>query len=357
MKKLFGLIMISLLCVSETAACTAFAVYRDGLSLFANNEDYVWTNTYIEFIPAETGKYGRVYLGYTNIPSPQGGMNDQGLCFDTFGMPYLEVLNSVNLPYPQGDLKTMVMEQCATVEEVIDIFNMYNLTMMEYGQMIVSDRFGNSAIIEGDSIIYIDGDYQVCTNFYHSNPELGGWPCWRYNTVVNMMAEPDTITVNRAKEIIFACHQAGSYGTTYTNVFDMNTGDIKLYCRDYFDVEITLNLFDQLVQGYSFSMIENLAIAVNENENYSPENIKSYNIYPNPSTSFVNITYQISENTQCSIKIYDLSGRLVAILVEEIKYPGIYEVKWQVLGMESGTYFCHLQFGTYYETTRIAIIK
>lgn len=355
MNKFIFLLLSFLLIGPDLFSCTAFAVFRDGKSLFANNEDYVWTNTYIEFNPPETGKYGRVYLGYTNIPSPQGGMNDQGLCFDTFGMPYLEVLNSVNLPYPPGDLKTMIMEQCATVEEVIDIFSMYNLTMMEYGQMIVSDRFGNSAIIEGDSIIYINGDYQVCTNFYHSHPELGGWPCWRYNTVVNMMAEPDTMTLNRAKEIIFACHQAGSYGTTYTNVFDMNTGNIKLYCRDYFDVEISLNLFDELAQGYSFNMLEDLAIAVNENENYSPENIKLINIYPNPSTSFVNIAYQISKTTQCDIKIFDLSGRLVAILVDEIKYPGSYDVKWQVFGMEPGIYFCQLYYGEMILTRKIVI--
>ena len=72
-----------------TNACTVFAVSHDGTVFFGNNEDWKDPYTRVWFLPAENGKYGRLYLGFERfgVTIPQGGMNDQGLAFDILAGP------------------------------------------------------------------------------------------------------------------------------------------------------------------------------------------------------------------------------------------------------------------------------
>jgi hypothetical protein len=43
-------------------------------------------------------------------------------------------------------------------------------------QYLIGDATGASMIVEGDSIIMKNGDYQVATNFYHSEPVMVAMP-------------------------------------------------------------------------------------------------------------------------------------------------------------------------------------
>jgi len=46
-----------------------------------------------------------------------------------------------------------------------------------------------------------------------------------------------------------------------------------------------------------------------------------------------------------NLSVYDLLGREVALLVNEKKAPGSYEVKFDASGLVSGVYLCRLQAG------------
>jgi hypothetical protein len=65
-----------------------------------------------------------------------------------------------------------------------------------------------------------------------------------------------------------------------------------------------------------------------------------------------------------NITVYDILGRGVAILVNEEKFPGIYEVKFDASnllssrgGLASGTYFYRLSAGGYTEIKKMTLIK
>ena len=87
--KLLTSLLVVVLLVPTAHACTAFVVYRNGLALAGNNEDFWLTDTKIWYVPKEgskrgvAGKLGRVYFGFDNF-YPQGGMNEAGLFFDGF---------------------------------------------------------------------------------------------------------------------------------------------------------------------------------------------------------------------------------------------------------------------------------
>jgi len=46
-----------------------------------------------------------------------------------------------------------------------------------------------------------------------------------------------------------------------------------------------------------------------------------------------------------NLVIYDLLGRKVTILVDEVKTPGNYSVTWNADGFASGMYFCRVELG------------
>jgi hypothetical protein len=67
--------------------------------------------------------------------------------------------------------------------------------------------------------------------------------------------------------------------------------------------------------------------------------------YPNPFNPSTRITYSVPEQGHVSLVIYDVSGSLVRVIVDEIQEPGTYSVHWDGVNDQgrraaSGTYFC-----------------
>jgi len=57
-----------------------------------------------------------------------------------------------------------------------------------------------------------------------------------------------------------------------------------------------------------------------------------------------------------NLSVYDLLGREVALLVNEKKAPGSYEVKFDASGLVSGVYLCRLQAGNFMQTNKMILI-
>ena len=68
-----------------------------------------------------------------------------------------------------------------------------------------------------------------------------------------------------------------------------------------------------------------------------------YQNYPNPFNPSTSIQYQVSSNSQVSLKVYDVLGNEVATLVNEEKPSGSYEVEFNASHLSSGIYFYQLK--------------
>ena len=90
------IILLALVPGSYLYACTGFCISKGDTVLVGNNEDYNDSDTKVWYVPAEKGKYGRVYFGLEN--APQGGMNEKGLVFDMFATGPNKVKNSLDKP-------------------------------------------------------------------------------------------------------------------------------------------------------------------------------------------------------------------------------------------------------------------
>jgi len=79
--------------------------------------------------------------------------------------------------------------------------------------------------------------------------------------------------------------------------------------------------------------------------------------YPNPFNPTTNIKFQITNNKYTTLKVYDILGKEIAILVNEKLKPREYEVTFDGSIFPSGVYFYKLQSGEYTETKKMLLIK
>lgn len=79
--------------------------------------------------------------------------------------------------------------------------------------------------------------------------------------------------------------------------------------------------------------------------------------YPNPFNPSTKIQFSIPNSAFTKLTIYDVTGRIMAILVNEELRPGKYEVDWDASHRASGRVYYKLETETFAETKRMVLIK
>lgn len=114
----------------------------------------------------------------------------------------------------------------------------------------------------------------------------------------------------------------------------------------------------------NFSMSDDYTLtAVYENVtglDYFSNRLMEYSLiqnYPNPFNPSTTIKFSIPNSHFTSLKVYDVLGREITILVNEEKLPGSYEVKFDGSNLHSGIYLYRLQAGNFSETKKLILLK
>jgi hypothetical protein len=79
--------------------------------------------------------------------------------------------------------------------------------------------------------------------------------------------------------------------------------------------------------------------------------------YPNPFNPSTTIKFELPRASLVSLKVYDILGREVSVLVNDRKEPGAYEVRFDGSNLASGVYFYRLSAGTYVETRKLLLVR
>src|SRR5690606_36691080 len=69
--------------------------------------------------------------------------------------------------------------------------------------------------------------------------------------------------------------------------------------------------------------------------------------HPNPFNPVTNIVYQLPKGGLVQLKVYDLLGSEVAVLVNEVKSEGSYEINFDVSHLPSGVYIYSLRVNVF----------
>jgi hypothetical protein len=88
-----------------------------------------------------------------------------------------------------------------------------------------------------------------------------------------------------------------------------------------------------------------------------PNEFYLFQNYPNPFNPSTTIKFKVDGYSNVSLKIFDLSGKEVADLLNKNLTPGIYSVIWNASSFGSGVYYYRIQMGNQIETKKMVFIK
>jgi photosystem II stability/assembly factor-like uncharacterized protein len=97
--------------------------------------------------------------------------------------------------------------------------------------------------------------------------------------------------------------------------------------------------------------------AVTQTSTGVPDKFSLEQNYPNPFNPETNISFSVPKFSHVTLKVFDITGREVAQLVNEDLAGGNYSVRFDASILSSGTYFYRIMTGSFSETKKIILIK
>lgn len=256
----------------KNLSCTNFSASFGDTALFGNSEDGGLNHplgmdplsSRMFYYSADAEGYGCAFVGWyweEISVSIQGGMNDQGLCYDLTGIPDTPVNTPPNPTYTvAGNWITKdVLRLNANVSEVIDFFKSCDWSGYWWYQWLFADAFGDIVIIspgtDGELVFTRkttgEDGFLTQTNFNRANNKSGTYPCWRYEASYELLSEIESeedLTPEKFNEILEAVHfpkRGGSF-THYSNAFDPINKMLYLNYMGQFYETAEINVTEEL---------------------------------------------------------------------------------------------------------------
>ncbi len=88
-----------------------------------------------------------------------------------------------------------------------------------------------------------------------------------------------------------------------------------------------------------------------------PKVFELYQNYPNPFNPTTKIMFTLTKGGETTLRVYDILGREVATLVNEVKEAGNYEVTFDGGKISDGVYYYTLKSGDFKQTMKMTLIK
>lgn len=88
-----------------------------------------------------------------------------------------------------------------------------------------------------------------------------------------------------------------------------------------------------------------------------PLGFKLYQNYPNPFNPSTVIRFEIPENSNVKLTVYDALGKEAGVLLSKNMTAGIYNVNWNADGFANGVYYYRLESGSFSESRKMMLIR
>lgn len=79
--------------------------------------------------------------------------------------------------------------------------------------------------------------------------------------------------------------------------------------------------------------------------------------YPNPFNPTTELQFTIANPQLTIVKVYDVLGRGIATLVQELPQPGTHTVEFDGSGLASGVYIYRLKAGDFVQSRKMVLMK
>jgi hypothetical protein len=220
------------------------------------------------------------------------------------------------------------------------------------------DKFGN-IIFSTRKIVNNDYKYCIISLNYFGNEN---WVKFYEEDGLNFMVNHGLVCDNEGK-IYFGSSYGGyfycldSYGEL---LWKLDLGDLEYDSCPAIGSDGTLYIGTHKSSLFPYHT-QNL-IAVKDSptvvEDYQP--VLDYNLeqnYPNPFNPITIIKYEVLQISNVKIEVFDLLGRVIKVLVDEVKTAGRYEIKFDASSLASGIYYYRIKANEFVQTKKMMLMK
>jgi hypothetical protein len=107
----------------------------------------------------------------------------------------------------------------------------------------------------------------------------------------------------------------------------------------------------------SFVFLKGNNLTIANNEELIPRENKLFNNFPNPFNPVTQIKYSIKEDSPVSLKVYDILGNEIAVLVNSEQPAGNYTVNFDASKLSSGIYLYSISANNFYSVKKMIVLK
>lgn len=111
------------------------------------------------------------------------------------------------------------------------------------------------------------------------------------------------------------------------------------------------------LSGVSAEAAVDIVVTSNEIRNGIPTEFSLNQNYPNPFNPTTEIRYQLAENSEVKLQVFDMLGRNVETLVNGRKSAGSYTVTFNAQSLPSGMYIYRIEARNFSQTRKLMLVK
>ena len=110
-------------------------------------------------------------------------------------------------------------------------------------------------------------------------------------------------------------------------------------------------------QTYSYEIMIQKSAGLALKNQIVPDNYNITSIYPNPFNPTTTISFSIPEFGLTTITAYDITGRELETLTNEVLSIGNYSINWNASSYPSGVYLIRMESGEFTQTQKVVLVK
>ena len=254
------------------------------------------------------------------------------------------------------DKLTQLSDSCQNINPSFSTFNGITYQRKKNGIWVIaySNNIGHK--FSETKNIFCNYEHPVSFNFPIPTGSISG------NLLGSFLAfDSDTLLNNKE---IFINYSPYSSVDVLINISSTPGNDIKPgigYLNFAYDSTKIVIIWEHTENNktdiwWAVSPFHLLPMAINNIENIK-SNFVLYQNYPNPFNPSTIIKYQVPEAGLVTLKVYDVLGREVKILVNQAKFLGEYSVQFDASALPSGVYFYSIIVGDFHQTKKMILMK
>lgn len=276
---------------------------------------------------------------------------------------------------PQADFSVEIPVKMSMNEVKVEFFadlnqnGIYDAPPADHAWQLKFNSSGSDTILNfthNTDFTDIKWKYQYTLNLLGMTPHLGQMMELRVvdpgnNNEIGRI-KLDSVAMSDFSVLIPGIESGHSYNADFYVDFNKN-GSYDAPPTDHawritFNSGIMGDFTDNFTHNTNFTDIQwPVATGVEQSSNTRVSEYKLMQNYPNPFNPATSISFELKEAAFTSLKVYDMLGREVAVLVNNQLPAGTFRYNFNASGFQSGVYFYKIEAGNFTATRKMLLLK